>query len=96
MNSRKNLCANRDNLLNTELRILTDLNSNVVVNTQTTLFATQNQTRQDGLFQAIGINNKGINSKLKRVTKTALCLGPKCNYIMLQLTQKEELFCPKL
>ena len=37
-----------------------------------------------------------MNSKLKRVTKTALSLGPKCNYIMLRLTQKEKLACPKL
>ena len=33
------------------------------------------------------INNEGIDSKLKRVTRTALSLGPitpKCNYIMLR------------
>ena len=36
-----------------------------------------------------------MNSKVKRVTKTALSLGPKYNYIMLCFTQKEELTCPK-
>ena len=54
----------------------------------------QNSTRLDGLFQAIGMNNEGINSKPKRVMKTALSMVPKCNY-MLQLTQKEELTRPK-
>ena len=56
----------------------------------------QKPTRQDRLFQAIGIINKGMNSKLKKIMKTALNLGPNCNYIMLQLTQKEKLTCPKL
>ena len=54
-------------------------------------FATQNRTRQDGLFQAIEINNEGINAKLKRVTKTSLRLGAtklKCNYIILRIRQK--------
>ena len=31
-------------------------------------------------MQAIGINNERMNSKLKRITKTALSLGPKSNY----------------
>ena len=36
-----------------------------------------------------------MNSKLKRVMKTALSFGSKCNYMMLGLTEKEELTCPK-
>ena len=40
-------------------------------------FGTQNPTKQDGLIQAIGIDNERMNSKLKRVTNTALSMIPK-------------------
>ena len=48
-------------------------------------YAKPNQKRR--IVPGNRINNEGIDSKLKRVTRTALSLGPitpKCNYIMLR------------
>ena len=79
----------------TELKTLTDLNFNIVVNAQIALLLHKTLRDKTDYSIAIGINNEGKNSDLKRVTKTAMSAGPKCNYTMLRLTQKEELTCPK-
>ena len=90
-------CKDCNNLGNTELKTLTDLNFNILANIQTTLLLRKtNQTRR--IVPGNKINNEGINSRLKRVTKTALSLGPtkpKCNYVMLWLRKKWEWACPK-
>ena len=46
-------CGDCDNLVNTELKTLTDLNFNILVDTQMKLLLQKTPTRQDRLFQAV-------------------------------------------
>ena len=61
-----------NNLGNTELKILTDLN--VVIKEITLCYAKPNQKKR--IIPENMISNEGINSQLNSVTKTALSLGP--------------------
>ena len=69
-------CNDCHDLGSIELKTLTNLNLNIVVNTKKKAFATQKPNKTKRIVPGNTINNEGINTKLKRVTKTALSLGP--------------------